>query len=112
MNTMHYKGYTAKVWYSEEDACFVGRVVGITDIVSFDGETVRELIAAFHAMIDHYIEASKRLGTNPQKPYSGKVTLRMDPAVHARAAGEAEAQGKSFNQWVNEALEHSLERRV
>lgn len=108
MNSMHYKGYTAKVWYSEEDGCFVGRLMGITDIVSFDGDTVKQLEDAFHGMVDHYVEASERLGVAAQKPYSGKVTLRMDPAVHARAAMEAEAAGKSFNQWLNETLEQSL----
>lgn len=49
MNIMHYEGYTAKVWYSEEDGCFVGRVLGITNIVSFDGESVKQLEKAFHS---------------------------------------------------------------
>ena len=40
MNTMIYKGYAARIEYSEEDGCFVGDLAGIRDIVGFDGKTV------------------------------------------------------------------------
>ena len=43
-------------------------------------------------------------GRTPQKPYSGKILLRVAPEVHARAAMTAEAQGKSLNQWAAEVL--------
>ena len=60
MKTFIYKGYTAKVRYSEEDGCFVGRVVDIDDIVSFDGNTDDELRDAFEGMVDFYIEVVNR----------------------------------------------------
>ncbi|MXY28875.1 toxin-antitoxin system HicB family antitoxin, partial [Candidatus Poribacteria bacterium] len=33
MKTMTYRGYTAKIIYSDEDECFVGHVVNIDHIV-------------------------------------------------------------------------------
>ena len=39
MNTMTYKGYTARVEYDERDNIFVGRVLGIRTIISFHGKT-------------------------------------------------------------------------
>ncbi|WP_349257032.1 toxin-antitoxin system HicB family antitoxin [Salinisphaera sp.] len=51
------------------------------------------------------MDASRELGVEPQKPYSGKVVLRMPPELHAKAAMRAEAAGKSFNQLANGALE-------
>ena len=45
MNTMTYKSYTARVEYDERDNIFVGRILGIRDMISFHGETVAELKA-------------------------------------------------------------------
>ncbi len=42
MNTMTYKGYTARVEYDEGDNIFVGRILGIRNMISFHGETVRQ----------------------------------------------------------------------
>ena len=37
MKPMTYKGYAARIEYSDEDELFVGRVVGIRDIITFHG---------------------------------------------------------------------------
>jgi predicted HicB family RNase H-like nuclease len=103
-NTMTFKGYTARVEYDPRDEIFVGRVLGIEDRITFHGSTVVKLRGAFHAAIDHYLADCDAHGRNPQKPYSGKILLRVSPEVHARAAMTAEAQGKSLNQWAAEVL--------
>lgn len=108
MNTMTYKGYTARVEYSEEDECFVGHLAGIRDIVGFHGESVSELKAAFEEAVDDYVATCERLGQAPQKPYSGKVLLRLPPDVHARMAVAAEAEGKSLNAWAGDQLRRAV----
>jgi predicted HicB family RNase H-like nuclease len=55
MNIMTYKGYAADIQYDAEDRIFVGRLAGITDIVTFHGESVTELEADFQAAVDHYL---------------------------------------------------------
>ena len=104
MNTMTYKGYTARIDYSDEDGCFVGHIAGIRDVIGFHGESVAELRAAFTEAVDDYLETCEKLGRTPQKPFSGKVLLRIDPALHARAAALAEAEGKSLNAWTQEQI--------
>lgn len=108
MNTMTYRGYAARIEYSEEDQAFVGHIAGIRDVVGFDGESVQELRAAFIEAVDDYLETCAALGRSPQKPYSGKIMLRVDPAIHARAAAAAEAQGKSLNAWAQELLQRAV----
>ena len=103
-NTLTYKGYIARVEFDPRDEIFVGRVLGIEDRISFHGETVAKLRAGFHAAIDHYLADCTAKGRAPQKPYSGKILLRLPPEVHARAAMMAEARGKSLNQWAAEVL--------
>lgn len=104
MNTMTFKGYAARIEYSDEDSCFVGRIAGIRDVVGFHAESVAELRSAFHEAVDDYLATCDKLGQPPQKPYSGKLMLRIPPEVHARAAMLAEANGKSLNQWAAEVL--------
>jgi predicted HicB family RNase H-like nuclease len=104
MKTMTYQGYAAHIEYSDEDACFVGRIAGIRDIVGFHGESVAELRAAFEEAVEDYLETCQKVGRPPQKPYSGKLMLRVAPEIHAHAAMMAEAKGKSLNQWAAEVL--------
>lgn len=103
-NTMTYKGYTARVDYDPRDDIFVGRVLGIEDCITFHGATVAKLRHDFRAAVDHYLADCGARRRAPQKPYSGKILLRVPPEVHARAAMTAEAQGKSLNQWAAEVL--------
>jgi len=104
MNTMIYRGYASRIEYSDDDRCFVGHIVGINDIVGFHGESVADLRRAFEEAVDDYLETCEKLGRAPQKPYSGKLMLRVPPEMHAAIAAAAEVSGKSINQWATEAF--------
>jgi predicted HicB family RNase H-like nuclease len=103
-NSMFYKGYAASMVYDTEEKIIVGRVLDIDDIISFHGESVSEFECNFHAAIDDYLAASEQLGTAPEKPASGKVMLRIAPAVHAAALKAAARRGRSLNKWAESAL--------
>jgi len=107
MSTMTYNGFAARIEYSDEDACFVGHIAGIKDVVGFHADTVNELRAAFEEAVDDYLVTCEKVGRAPQKPYSGKLMLRVPPEVHAHAAMMAEAHGMSLNQWAADALLHA-----
>ena len=109
MKPMRYKGYSARVEYSDEDECFVGRVAGLRDIITFHGESVDEVRQAFKEALDFYLETSAQRGETPNKPYSGKLMLRIAPEVHAAVATAAEVSGKSINQWVAEVLSEATD---
>lgn len=108
MNVMNYKNYSARIEYSDEDGCFVGHIAGIRDVVGFHGESVSELKSAFEEAVDDYLTTCRKLKRTPQRPYSGKVLLRIDPATHAKAVMLAEAEGKSLNAWAQEALQRAI----
>jgi len=46
-NILKYKDFIATVKYSEEDEAFIGRIEGISSVVSFEGQSVEELKSAF-----------------------------------------------------------------
>jgi predicted HicB family RNase H-like nuclease len=107
MNTMNYKGYTARIEFDEHDNIFVGRVLGVRTIISFHGETVVELRGEFEAVINNYLVDCVEQGLTPEKPVSGKIMLRVPPEVHGAALVAAKAAGKSLNQWATEALKNA-----
>lgn len=109
MNPMMHKGYAARIDYSDEDECFVGRVAGIKPIITFHGESVVEVRKAFRESVDFYLETCASKGERPDKPFSGKIMARVPPELHARAISVAEALGKSLNQFVAEAIERAVQ---
>jgi predicted HicB family RNase H-like nuclease len=104
MNTMNYKGYTARVELDERDDLFAGRILGLRAIVSFQGETVIELRRAFEAAVDDFLQDCRERGIRPERPASGKLMLRVPPEVHSAALIAAQVAGKSLNQWATEVL--------
>ena len=109
MNTMSHKGYTARVEYDERDDIFVGRILGIRTIISFQGETVRQLRGEFERAVREYLADCKKEGVLPEKPASGKLLLRVPPDLHGRALVAAQAAGKSLNRWATEVLQHAVQ---
>jgi predicted HicB family RNase H-like nuclease len=112
MNAMAYNGYLARVEYDPRDNIFVGQVLGVSDRISFHGETVTELTADFHQAVDHYLDDCAKTGRQPEKPASGKLMLRIRPEVHAAVGVAARAAGKSINQWADEVLERASQHAL
>ena len=110
-NAMTFKGYAARIGYDAQDRIFFGRLAGIRDIIVFHGETVDELEAAFKEAVDDYLATCAKLGEEPNKPYSDKLTLRIPPSVHAAIATAAETSGKSLNKWVTDILDQATHAR-
>jgi len=101
---MKYKGYYGEVAYDDEAKIFHGEVIGLKDVITFQGETVEELEQAFKDSIDDYIVWCAERGEEPEKTYSGNVRLRMSPDLHADLALQAAKQGVSLNDLINEKL--------
>lgn len=107
MNTMTHKGYTALIEFDERDNIFVGRVLSLRPMISFQEETVKGLRAAFVAAIEEFLRDCKEQGVHLEKPAAGKLRLRIPPEVHGAASVAAQAAGKSLNQWATEVLEEA-----
>lgn len=82
----------------------MGHIAGIRDVVGFHGSSVEELRAAFVEAVDDYLDTCAKLGRAPQKPYSGKLSLRLEPELHATIAVKAELAHKSINQWISDVI--------
>ncbi len=105
MNTMTYQGYTARIEFDDRDNIFWGKVLGIDDSITVEGDTVVQLTQDFHNAIDFYLEDCAALGKRPKKSASGKLLLRVPPELHAAALVKAQSVGKSLNQWATDVID-------
>lgn len=101
---MEYKGYFAKVEFDDDANIFHGEVINLRDVITFEGETVGELRTAFVDSVEDYLAFCKERGEEPDKPYSGKFLVRVEPELHKTLVIQARKNGKSLNAWVNDAL--------
>ena len=103
-NTMEYKGYVGSVEFSEEDALFFGKVLGVRALISYEGENARDLVEDFHRAVDDYLELCAAEGVEPEKAYKGSFNVRISPELHKKAAIAAMAKQISLNRFVEESI--------
>jgi predicted HicB family RNase H-like nuclease len=105
---MEYKGYSAKVEFDSDANTFHGEVINLRDVITFEGETVKELKQAFQDSVDDYLDFCAQRGEAPEKPYSGKFVIRVEPELHKNITIEARKAGKSLNVWISDAIYKAL----
>ena len=93
----------SSIQVSEIDA-FHGRVVGLRDVVTFQGRSLDELRREMAESVEDYVEFCTGIGKKPERPYRGEFLVRTTPELHRAAAIEAESAGMSLNAWVESAL--------
>ena len=100
---LEYKGYIGTI--EPEDGVFFGRVAGLRDVITFEGTTFAEVEQAFRDSIDDYLAFCAQCSEPADRPYSGRIPLRVSPDTHRRAAMRAQAEGLSLNQWIARRIE-------
>ena len=104
---MEYKGYVATVEFDVDAKLFHGQVVNIRDVVTFQGTSVDELQLEFANSVEDYLEFCTLRGQEPDRPFSGKLMLRMSPELHRSVTICAAAQKISVNKWIVAQLQEA-----
>ncbi len=104
---MEYKGYSAAVSFDDDAGVFHGEVVDTRDVIVFEGDSVAQLEKEFQHSVDDYLAVCAERGRVPDRPFSGRVPLRLKPEIHRAATAAARAEGKSLNAWLAEAIERA-----
>ena len=107
-DVLNYKGFIGSVHFLAEDSIFYGKIEGITDLITFEGETVKELTDAFHFMVDEHIKDCEAENIAPEKSYKGSFNVRLTPELHKRIAISAKMRGITLNRYVFETLNESV----
>lgn len=104
MKYLEHKGYSGSIEYSEEDELLYGQVLGIKGLISYEGETGKELEQDFKAAVDEYLSDCKLKGIKPEKPFKGSFNVRIPPKLHQKAALLAMEAKISLNSLVAESI--------
>ncbi len=105
---MQYKDYTAKVEYDDEAGLFHGYVLNLRDVITFQGTSVEELRREFRESVDDYLDWCAERNEAPEKPFSGKFLVRLEPSLHRAIASKAALSRESLNTWVVHVLENYI----
>ncbi|WP_218176872.1 type II toxin-antitoxin system HicB family antitoxin [Pseudomonas gingeri] len=105
---MHYKGYYGSIEASVEDNCLFGKLQFIRALVSYEGQTVAELEAAFKEAVDDYLDTCKQLNQAPETPCKGSFNVRVGHDLHLAAALTATRQKVTLNDLTRQALSEYL----
>lgn len=101
---MHYKGYSGVAEIAFDTGMIYGRVVGLRDVVTFQGHTVAEAEQAFRDSVDDYLDLCASRNEAPEKPFSGKFLLRIEPQLHRFLVIEAQRRSISLNALIESTL--------
>jgi len=102
-NMLKYKNFYGSVEYTADDDCFFGKIIGTTDLVTFEGDCVDSLKTAFAEAVEDYLALCREVGKEPQKTYKGSLNVRINPELHREASVLASRKGVSLNAFVERA---------
>ena len=95
---LEYKGYQAMIEYSSEDRSFVGKVLGIKDMLLFEGETVREITEMFHTSIDDYLAVCDEIGKKPELALQRRFDSQLSQTPFRNAVPTAQGSNRPITQ--------------
>ena len=105
---LQYKEYFASIRFSAADDAFVGKILGINDLINFEGNSVSELKKAMKEAVDDYLQTCLRIGKAPEKAYKGSFNVRVSPKLHREASAFAATHNITLNEFVKTALSYAL----
>ncbi len=108
---IEYKGYTGVFEFDPSIDAFHGRVIGLQDVVTFEGRSVEELRSEMEESVEDYLSLCEEVGKDAERPYRGEFLVRTTPEVHRAVATAAEADGVSLNAWVETTIAAVAEKR-
>jgi predicted HicB family RNase H-like nuclease len=105
---MTYKGFVGKVEVDEEENELHGVVINANSMITFVGKTVAQTRKSLAESIEVYLRYCADRGIKPDKPYSGKILLRVTPTLHATLVERAAEADKSLNEFAEDLLERAV----
>jgi predicted HicB family RNase H-like nuclease len=106
-----YKGYLACIEFDDDAGVLRGEVINTRDVITFEGTSIDVLRQALADSVEDYLAFCAERGEEPDRPFSGKFSLRVDPELHRQITVKARLANKSVNSWIAETLEAAVGNR-
>ena len=101
---IEHKGYTGVFEFDPSIDAFHGRILGLQDVVTFQGRSLDELRREMAESVEDYLDFCQEAGKEPERPYRGEFLVRTTPELHRAVSVRAQATGMSLNAWVETTL--------
>lgn len=105
---LKHEGFIGSLHFSAADNCFFGRIEGIDDLITFEGQDVDGLKNAFFEAVADYKALCSLANKHLQKSYKGSFNVRIAPELHKKAVKTSLMLGISLNQLVQKAIEKEV----
>jgi predicted HicB family RNase H-like nuclease len=102
-------GHKAVVTFDPDIGMFRGEFLGLNGGADFYANSVAGLEAEGRTSLTTYLTICREKGIEPNRVFSGRFNVRLDPKLHEAASIAAAANDKSLNDWVADALEKAAE---
>lgn len=103
---MKYGYYTYKLMTTEGEV-WAAESIALNGCAG-QGMTAEEAVSELEKNELEWLETAKKVGIEiPEEPanqYSGKISLRIEPSEHRKAAIRAKVEGISLNQYLCDAI--------
>ena len=105
---MKFGRHVAVISYDPEIEMFRGEFVGLNGGADFYADTLKSLRKEGEKSLKIFLDFAKEKNISPEKRFSGRLVLRLDPEIHRLYKLRASAKNVSLNQLLNETLENSV----
>lgn len=108
MEIMKYKDFEGTAELDTELGICHGRILFITDLITYESDSPRDIKRQFELAVDDYIETCESLGREVKRPFKGLFNVRIPPELHREATIKAISEGVKLNEIVVKAIENYL----
>lgn len=108
---MHYKGYYGSVHLDQDELIFYGKLQYIRAIVTYEGNTARQLRKAFEEAVDDYLDTCTQKNITPEEPFKGSLNVRIGKELHRKIAIAAVQNDTSINSFIKAVLEEQMHNK-
>lgn len=107
-NLLEIDGYKATIDYDPEIEMFRGEFIGLNGSADFYASDIEGLKAEAQASLNVFLQMCQEKGIEPKKQFSGRFNVRIPSQLHEQLVTLAQAEHKSLNAFVAEAIEYRL----
>jgi predicted HicB family RNase H-like nuclease len=103
-NHFEYKGYLGSAEIDTQNNLLYGKLLFISDLISYTASSAEELKKNFELAVDDYLEVCAEVGDQPDQPCKGSFNIRVGPDLHRKLNLNARAEGIGLNEYICQSL--------
>jgi predicted HicB family RNase H-like nuclease len=88
---------------------FHGKIRGINDWVTFEGNSLKELKIAFKDAVEDYLITCKTLGKQAENTFKGSFNIKIPMQLHRKAAIIAAQSQLTLNEFMKLAISFAIQ---